>query len=100
MWLADWEREKAEHECGYPLDVCADPSVVWFPQRHVCYPAMEAAAANRRYDALHEAKPYHDGAFGGWSKEATPAAPYHYRDGVTVLVAREDHNPDDDFLSG
>lgn len=89
-----------EHDCGHPREVCSDRSATWFPQRTICYPAMEAAAANRRYDQLHEEKPYHDGTFGRWSKEPTPGTPYHYKDGVTIWVAQEDYSPEDDFLSG
>lgn len=60
---------------------------------------MERAAAEARYDKLHEDRPYHDGAFLNWSDKRNGHYPYHYKDGVTVWVAAEDHNPDDDFLS-
>jgi len=59
---------------------------------------MERAAADRRYRALHEDRPYHDGTFGHWSKEPSLSAPYRFDDGVTIWVASTDVNPDDDFL--
>jgi len=61
---------------------------------------MESAAANRRYERLHEALPYHDGTFSSWAKNPSREHPYHFKDGVTVWVAPEDLTPDDDFLSG
>lgn len=72
---------------------------MWFPQRTVCHSEMERAAAERRYSKLHEALPYHDGTFTSWAKESSAAHPYHFHDGVTIWVAREDVNPDDDFLT-
>lgn len=60
---------------------------------------MAAAAANRMYDQLHEAKPFHDGTFTEWAKEYSRETPYHFRDGVTVWVSHEDLTPDDDFLT-
>ncbi len=60
---------------------------------------MEEAAANRGYDKLHEALPYHDGTFTSWAKEHSPSHPYHARDGVRIWVAPEDLSPDDKFLS-
>lgn len=59
---------------------------------------MAAQAANRQYDALHEAKPFHDGTFTVWTKERSEATPFHYRDGVTIWVSPDDLTPDDDFL--
>jgi hypothetical protein len=59
---------------------------------------MQRAAAARRYEALHEERPYHDGHFRRWSKNAGPDSPFHFRDGVTIWVASTDVNPDDDFL--
>lgn len=61
---------------------------------------MERAAANRRYAALHEKRPFHDGTFKRWSENATPSTPYHYGDGVTIWAASHDVNPDDNFLGG
>lgn len=59
---------------------------------------MAEAAANARYDQLHEAKPYHDGTFNLWSKDRSPLFPFHYRDGVTIWVSPDDLTPEDDFL--
>lgn len=60
---------------------------------------MEVQAANRRYDELHEDRPYHDGSFTRWAKEPSRQTPYHYRDGVSVWVAPVDLSPDDNFLT-
>lgn len=51
---------------------------------------MERAAAEWRYDQLHEDAPFHDGTFANWSEKRTKDAPYHYRDGVNVWVAPTD----------
>lgn len=59
---------------------------------------MVAQEANRRYDELHAAKPYHDGSFERWAAERSPEFPFHYRDGVRLWVADSDLSPDDDFL--
>ncbi len=59
---------------------------------------MERAAAEWRYDAIHEDEPYHDGTFKNFSAVRTIDTPYHYRDGVNVWVAKHDLTPDDDFL--
>jgi hypothetical protein len=60
---------------------------------------MEGAAANARYDAIHEDKPFHNGDFTSWAKERSPRHPYHARDGVSIWVHDEDLSPDDDFLT-
>jgi hypothetical protein len=86
------------HQHGGPYDECADPKREWYPQRTVCHAAMEAAAANWRYDDLHEKAPYHDGAFTSWAKTRSLSHPYHARDGVSVWVAQADLNPTDAFL--
>jgi hypothetical protein len=59
---------------------------------------MQRAAAARRYEALHEERPYHDGNFRRWFKDPGPNSPFHFRDGVTIWVASTDVNPEDDFL--
>ncbi len=59
---------------------------------------MERAAAEWRYDALHEDEQFHDGTFENWSTTRTRDFPYSYRDGVNVWVAKHDLTPDDDFL--
>lgn len=65
---------------------------------------MERAAAEWRYDSLHEDAPYHDGTFptnpDRWSVKRTADFPYHYRDGVTLWVAEADLSPHDHFLGG
>lgn len=60
---------------------------------------MEAAAANRRYDQIHEKRPFHDGTFTQWAESASAAFPYHYRDGVNIWVAPVDLAPHDRFLT-
>lgn len=80
------------------MDECTDPEHDWYPQRTVCYKTMASASANARYDARHDAMPFHDGSFGSWTKDRSPAHPFHFRDGVTVWVHGTDLNPDDDFL--
>lgn len=60
---------------------------------------MEREAAESRYDALHEAMPYHDGTHQVWSKERSAQRPYHFKSGVDIWVSTTDLNPDDDFLS-
>lgn len=99
LYLAEWQAEAEQHDCGHPHDVCEDPERTWYPQRKICRVAMEQAAADRIYSELHEARPYHDGTFKNWVEKPSPAFPYHFSDGVTVFVAASDLNPDDDFLS-
>ena len=103
------EYDEKQAECplhGGSLDDCLtfhDPGREprgWFPQRQVCDAAMELAAAEWRYDQLHEKRPFHDGTFGSWSEVRTHAHPYHFRDGVRIFVADSDLNPHDHFLGG
>lgn len=79
--------------------MCSDPERVWYPQRSICYAEAEARAADRKYTAMHQERPYHDGKFANWSERATPFTPYHYDDGVNIYVAPFDINPDDNFLN-
>jgi hypothetical protein len=80
--------------------VCAHTTLDdWYPQRDVCPAAMQLAAANRRYDAIHKNKPYHDGRFLTWADKPSALTPFHHRDGVRLYVARYDVNPDDQFLT-
>lgn len=72
---------------------------MWYPQRTICYAEMESQAANRKYDELHEAAPFHDGTFTEWAEKPSAATPYHFRDGVSVWVAPVDLSPGDKFLS-
>lgn len=60
---------------------------------------MQLRAAERLYGLLHEKQPYHDGTFKRWAKEPSPEFPFHYLDGVSLWLANEDTNPDDDFLT-
>lgn len=60
---------------------------------------MEQAAARRQYEALHEARPFHDGTFTRWSTESTPATPYRFDEGVDIFVSETDLNPTDAFLT-
>lgn len=80
------------------MSECGDPEADWFPQRAVCYPTMQLEAIRRRYDQLHQDKPYHDGTFSWWTEEPSDATPFHYLDGVHLWVSREDLTPDDNFL--
>lgn len=61
---------------------------------------MELRAAERKWAALHEAMPWHDGTFSSWSQERSASHPCHYTDGVTLWVAEVDYDPDGDWLSG
>lgn len=60
---------------------------------------MEEQAASRAYAHLHEDRPYHDGSFRSWAKDASPSHPYHYSDGVRVVVTAKDYNPGDLFTT-
>lgn len=99
-WLARHRLREQEHSCGHPSDVCSDPALPWFPQRHVCHVSMEREAAAREYARLHEKKPYHDGTFESWVEKRDDAHPYHFNDGVTIYAADTDLNPHDHFLGG
>ncbi len=61
---------------------------------------MDRAAANAKYDRLHEKTPFHDGTFEHWAKERSVSHPYSHRDGVTIWLADTDLSPDDHFLGG
>ena len=105
LQIEAWQQEQREaaERCdshGGSRNDCADPDRDWFPQRTVCRAEMQRAAADRKYDALHKAAPYHDGSFGSWSKEPDAAHPFHFRDGVTIWVAPVDVDPDNGFLEG
>lgn len=98
--VAAWERKKTRcPQCKGDIAECSDHTVTWYPQRTICYPSMANAAANRRYDEVHQDLPFHDGTFTKWAKESSLATPYHYREGVNVWVADVDWTPDDDFLT-
>lgn len=59
---------------------------------------MALEVNNRKYDRLHEKKPFHDGTETIWAEAYSKLTPFHYRDGVTIWVSRHDLTPDDDFL--
>lgn len=61
---------------------------------------MARAYAEATYDEIHKDLPYHDGSFKKWAKTRSDSTPYHYRDGVSISVHREDFSPDNDFLKG
>lgn len=82
------------------MDECSDEDIVWYPQRLVCRKTMDLMAAERKWAALHDAMPYHDGSFKSWVKERSDSHPFHYTDGVRLWVSDVDYTPDDDFLSG
>lgn len=82
-----------------PRSVCHDPTTSWYPQRVVDFAEMELAASRWIYSNLHDERPYHDGTFTRWAKKRTRRHPYHFQDGVSIIVAREDLNPDDEFLT-
>lgn len=58
---------------------------------------MERAAVEAMYDETHKDLAYHDGSFMRWAKERTDAFPYHYRDGVTLSISREEDTSEDIF---
>lgn len=99
-WIADWELEHETCPTHHgPRSECSDAEQDWFPQLTVCHPTMQLAAANRRYDKIHENAPYHDGFFRLWSENPSAITPFHYREGVTIWLSKEDLTPDDDFLA-
>lgn len=75
-----------------------DKDKVWYPQRVIDYAEMERRSAERAYARIHEERPFHDGFFKNWSEKPTDMAPYHFMDGVKIIVAETDLNPDDHFL--
>lgn len=97
--IAKWEQDRDRCPVhGGSTQECPDDERDWFPQRDVCWPAAQLAAANRRYAMLHEGAPYHDGSFARWAKEPSADFPFHYLDGVTIWLSPVDLTPDDDFL--
>lgn len=97
--IAAWELDRETcHEHGGPRSECDDADTDLYPQRHICYRTMQIEAARRRYADLHKERPYHDGSFKVWAKEASPDFPFHYDDGVTQWLATEDLAPWDMYL--
>lgn len=98
-WIAEWEIDRETCPVhGGPLSECGDDDRDWFPQRHVCQPAMQLRGAERIYGLLHEDMPFHDGTFTRWAAKPSRAFPFHYLDGVTIWLSPADTDPDDDFL--
>lgn len=58
---------------------------------------MMRSAAQDKYKALHEERPYHDGSFTDWAKDRSAQYPFHFEAGVTVDVAEDDLHPWDEF---
>ena len=61
---------------------------------------MELAAAERKWAALHQDMPWHDGKFQSWAKERSDSHPCHYSDGVKFWVSDIDYDPNGTWLSG
>lgn len=100
LWVAKDERSREKcGRCGLPRSVCGDPDRPHFPQRTVCYATMEQAAAQAKWERLHEKRPWHDGSFTHWAEKPSDSHPYHHSHGVTIWVADQDLSPDDDFLA-
>lgn len=78
--------------------MCGDPHRAWYPQRTICYSSMVRESAQRRYEELHKARPYHNGTFEHWSEKPDRDHPFHYSEGVTIWASEHDLTPDDDFL--
>lgn len=98
--IAKWEQDNDRCPVhGGSFMECPDDQRDWFPQRRVCWPSAQLAAANRLYDKRHEDEPYHDGSETIWTEKPTRLTPFHFRDGVTIYLAETDENPDDDFLT-
>lgn len=91
-------------QCRAPISECSDPRQPWYAQRRIDYRQMALERAKRRYERMHEKRPWHDGTFpkdpAGWFEDyhATDH-PFHFDDGVTIGVSQTDDHPDDDFLS-
>ena len=59
---------------------------------------MQREAVIARYHDLHKDRPFHDGLFRIWAKERSAMTPFHYTEGVSIWLSREDLTPDDDWL--
>jgi hypothetical protein len=64
----------------------------------VCYPEMERAGVQAKYDARHQKLPWHDGTFTSWAKDRSDSHPYHHSSGTTIWVSTVDHGLGGDFL--
>lgn len=70
--------------CGNLRSVCSDASRAWYPQRTMCYAEASVSVVRRRLVERY--------------KKNEPGAAFHPLDGMSVWVAQEDLNPDDDFI--
>jgi hypothetical protein len=77
---------------------CEDIDGDWFPQRDICWSTAAAQVAQRKYDKLHEQRPWHDGTETVWNEKYSLLTPFHYRDGTSLWVSKHDLTPDDMFL--
>jgi hypothetical protein len=84
---------------GGPREECPDDQRDWYPQRSICWPSAQLAAAERKYLALHEEQPYHDGTQTIFSEKPTKMTPFHVMDGMSFSLSERDDNPDDDFTT-
>ncbi|MBO9523915.1 MAG: hypothetical protein J7518_20465 [Nocardioidaceae bacterium] len=100
FWIALWEREHTTCPVHHgPMNECPDDERDWYPQRRICWPSAQLAAAKRLFELMHKDKPYHDGKEQLWSETPSRATPFHFLDGHSLYLAETDENPDDDFLS-
>lgn len=98
-WIADDELERDTCQFhGGPRSECGDDERDWFPQLSICQPSMQLEAAKRRFERLHQDRPYHDGTMTLWAKDSSDAFPFHYADGVSVWMAPVDLGLGGDFL--
>lgn len=84
---------------GGPYDECQDDERDWYSQLSVCYPTMQEKAAQRWFEEIHRDKPFHDGSFDRWSEKWSPGFPFHYSDGTTVWISKEELGLGGDFLN-
>lgn len=61
---------------------------------------MQLEAVKRLYALLHKDAPYHDGSHERWSANPSREYPFHFADGVSFWMSREDLTPDADWLGG
>ena len=72
-------------DCGNLREVCSNPDLPWYPQRHICYASKDREAIDRKWRKKH--------------KDAAPDTVGRMpTDGERIWVSTEDLTPDDDFL--
>lgn len=65
----------------------------------MCWPTATLEANKALLAKRLEETPYHDGQFESWSKKRSNTHPFHYLDGVSIWVSREEPGEDySDFL--